>query len=266
MLQVRGLGGLAASFVLALGLAIGCSSESSSGGNGGTSHGGGVQGGAGHGGTTQGGGGQGGTAQGGTGAGHGGGGYGGGGQGGTAAGGAGAGGHGGSPVAQAECSDVGACQLVNDCCSCLGWPANEPTPPCNIPNCLIATCTALGDPVPVIECQAGRCVTGFDCDHDLVVCLAPEPVCPADETASVAGACWGHCVPSAECSYVSDCAQCTAGSQVCVHMSVGPMERRHCVDLPPECSNGPGCACMGSSVCGGLPCLESNGELLCEGQ
>jgi hypothetical protein len=264
MLDIRVLAGLAASFTLALGLAVGCSGDESSGGNGGTSHGGGVQGGAGHGGTSQGGGGHGGTSQGG--GGHGGTAQGGGGHGGTAEGGGGAGGHGGSPVAQAECADVGACQLVNDCCDCLGWPASEPLPPCNIPECLIPKCTSLGDPVPVIECQAGRCVTGFDCDHNLVVCLAPEPVCPAGETASVAGACWGHCVPSAECSYVSDCAQCTAGTQVCVHVSVGPTERLHCVDLPPECSNGPGCACMGTSVCGGLPCVEANGEILCEGQ
>ena len=266
MLQARFLNGLAASFVLALGLAIGCSSEESSGGNGGTSHGGGVQGGAGQGGTVVGGGGHGGTVVGG--GGQGGTVVGGGGQGGTAQGGAGggAGGQGGSPVAQAECASADNCQLVNDCCNCLGWPANEPTPPCNIPNCLIATCTALGDPLPVIECQAGRCVTGFDCDHNLVVCLSPEPVCAAGETASVVGACWGHCVPSAECSYVSDCAQCTASSQVCVHVSVGPIERLHCVDRPPECSNGPSCACMGASVCGGLPCLESNGEILCEGQ
>jgi hypothetical protein len=178
----------------------------------------------------------------------------------------GGGGQGGGGMASPECDMPRGCVLVDDCCTCAAIPAGEMPPPCDDVLCLVPKCTELGNSMAVVACEAHRCVASFNCDRDQVVCLAPEPLCPPGETASVTGGCWGPCVPATECSYVAACDQCDQASQVCVHISVGPVERLHCVALPPECGGTPSCACMGASVCGGIPCSEGSGEIVCATQ
>ena len=159
----------------------------------------------------------------------------------------GAGGSGGSPAVP-QCTDPAQCTLVNDCCSCVGIGPMEAPPPCNVPECFIPTCTAQGHPNTPAACSAGQCVAGFDCDHSKALCNTLPPACPAGQTATVTGGCWGACVPATECASVGSCAQCSAG-QVCVKeiLKVGPVH--HCVTPPAGCGNAPDCACMGGAVC-----------------
>jgi hypothetical protein len=246
------------------GAAAGCSSDTTTTGTGASSQGGttqtGGQGGAPQGGGGQGGGGQGGIHQGGT--------TQTGGQGGAqqGGGGQGGGGQGGMAVAEAECSVLGECKLVNDCCTCAAIPQGEPAPACANQDCAMLMCAQLGFNADAVMCAAHRCVAGFNCDHSQVACLSPEPSCGAGKTAAVKGMCWGECVPASECAFVSECSQCTKPGQVCAAISMGPVEHRYCIEVPEECGNTPTCACMGASVCGGLPCELLNGELTCMGQ
>ncbi|MEQ9320375.1 MAG: hypothetical protein RIF41_14515, partial [Polyangiaceae bacterium] len=176
--------------------------------------------------TSQGGGGQGGTAQ--------------GGNGGTAQGGAGQGGSaqgggaqgGGSPTIAAECTMASECQLENSCCNCQGLPVSETPRDCAI-DCLVPLCEAyVPNPVQA-DCRVGRCVTNVDCNPTDVICLQPQPQCPPGQTASVAGGCWGPCIPSTECVEVGGCDQC-GPNQVCVAevAQLGPAY--HCVALPDD--------------------------------
>jgi hypothetical protein len=165
-------------------------------------------------------------------------------------------------MAKAECTTAADCKLEDDCCACAALPNSTPFPTC-MQNCFQSACTALmytGMP----DCQAGRCVAGFDCDMNSVVCLTPQPACAPGETASVKNGCWdNHCVPTTECSFVSDCTQCGTG-QACASYGGGIM-KSHCVDVPPECGGTPSCACMGESLCGSIPCGDDgNGHLTCQ--
>ena len=141
------------------------------------------------------------------------------------------------------------CQLENSCCNCQGLPVSETPRDCNV-DCLVPLCEAYV-PSPVqAECRAGRCVTNVDCDPSEVICLQPEPQCPAGQTASVAGGCWGPCIPSTECLQVGGCEQC-GDDQACVAevAQLGPVY--HCVELPDSCNGTADCACLGDSVCVG---------------
>jgi hypothetical protein len=96
----------------------------------------------------------------------------------------------------------------------------------------------------------------------MVACAAPQPICPKGQVASVKGFCWGPCVDATECAYVTDCSVCSA-DQVCVFYGGGTMKSR-CVTIDPVCNGVGSCACMGESLCGGVPCAENNGELVCQ--
>ena len=170
------------------------------------------------------------------------------------------------PAASAECSVPGDCKLVNDCCTCAALPQNEPAPACGDQSCTQLMCAKLGFNVDAVLCAAHRCVAGFNCDHSQVLCASLEPSCGSGMTPSVSGSCWGACVPATECAYVYECTQCTKPDQVCVDISMGPSDHRYCVEVPDECGTTPTCACMGDSVCGGLPCVELSGELSCQGE
>lgn len=174
------------------------------------------------------------------------------------------GGSGGSASPQCT-NDASTCQLVNDCCNCVGVGPGETAPTCNIPECFVDTCTGLGlkDSVNP-QCAAGQCVAGFVCDTSKALCDSLPPSCPVGTVASVSGACWGSCVTPTECLSVDSCAACT-GNQVCVEdeTMLGPVF--HCVAAPPECGGTPTCACMGASVCAGAYhlCSESPAGLSC---
>ncbi|MDB4929886.1 MAG: Kazal-type serine protease inhibitor domain protein [Myxococcaceae bacterium] len=51
------------------------------------------------------------------------------------------------------------------------------------------------------------CCTGWNCDQRLAACNSLPPSCPPGEVASVAGLCWGPCVPATHCAPIA----CTAG-------------------------------------------------------
>jgi|LNFM01.1.fsa_nt_gb hypothetical protein len=46
---------------------------------------------------------------------------------------------------------------------------------------------------------APECCTGWNCDASSVLCDRVPPTCPAGWVGSVAGSCWGPCVPAANC-------------------------------------------------------------------
>lgn len=165
-----------------------------------------------------------------------------GGSGGTSTG--GAGGSGGTP----QCTDDSQCQLVNDCCSCLGIAPGELSPDCNISECFVPTCQALGKSDQAASCVAGQCVAGLNCDHDKVACDSLPPTCPPGQTATVNGLCWGGCAPADECAVVAGCEQCTGGLACVQELTMaGPVT--HCVQPPDACNGTPSCECMGGAVC-----------------
>ncbi len=231
--------------------AVGCGDDSGTGANGGQSQGGEANGGSAQGGQAQGGQAQGGQAQGG------------GGSGGTAQGGSGQGGSGGGAQAQAECASAADCTIVNDCCTCEAIPTGEPPPDCNIPECFVLTCATKAHDGATSDCQVGRCVAAFTCDHTLVTCDQAEPDCPAGQTPIVNDqGCWGACVPATECASVATCDQCGPGD-ACVEVG-GPNAATHCVAIPDECNGTATCACMGQSVCGNVTCADTNSSLVCQ--
>ena len=148
-----------------------------------------------------------------------------------------------------ECSVSTDCTVVNNCCNCQGIAVTEPPPICDDSNCKASVCELFGLPKPPGGCSVGQCVAGFDCDTSKVLCESLPPPCGPDETISVDGICWGPCVPSAECAFVSGCDACTKGSQVCVTESTQLGTFAHCVDIPSDCQGQANCACMGGAVC-----------------
>jgi hypothetical protein len=168
---------------------------------------------------------------------------------------------------QPECQRPIDCQLVDGCCSCEGYPAAQPPPPCDLEECLTNVCSTYGIGSPAATCAVGRCVLDVSCDGADATCDAPEPECPAGEAAAVIGGCWGGCIPATECAKVGRCGQCSGPDQVCVveAAQVGPV--RHCVKKVAECSGAADCACMGATVC--LDPFDTcgtgpAGEIVCE--
>ncbi len=164
-------------------------------------------------------------------------------------------------MAQAECTTPNQCKIIDTCCDCAAIPVSDSAPVCAL-NCSTKKCEAAAFTGPP-ACEAGRCVADFNCDSSTVVCLGPTPICQPGYVPLVAGACWqGQCVPAKECAFVDDCAACTA-TQACVFFGGGIM-KRHCVDIPPECGGTASCACMGQSICGGVPCGGTGNQLDCQ--
>jgi hypothetical protein len=55
------------------------------------------------------------------------------------------------------------------------------------------------------------CCTDWNCDQRLAACDSLPPACPAGEVAVVAGACWGPCVPAANCAPIRCGSGCPGG-------------------------------------------------------
>jgi len=158
-------------------------------------------------------------------------------------------GTGGSGATGPECATDADCELVNDCCSCLGIASGEAAPACDMEECFATTCDAMGFPTLSARCAAGQCVAGFPCDQNTTLCASLPPSCEPGHTPSILGACWGPCVLASECGNVTACSDCDAAAQLCVvdETQLGPAY--HCVALPPACQGSPDCACMGEAVC-----------------
>lgn len=178
-------------------------------------------------------------------------------------GGGGAGASGGAAHVQPECQAREDCHLVNSCCDCASVPLDVELP-CRGEECFAPLCAAFE--AVEAECRLGRCVTSVDCEIAKVACDQQPPQCPAGQTPTVEGACYGGCFPAVDCSAVSYCEQCGPG-QACVAevAQTGPVY--HCIEMPAECNGAPSCECMGDTVCVGAfdQCIDANnGTLECQ--
>jgi hypothetical protein len=156
------------------------------------------------------------------------------------------------------------CTLLDDCCSCKALAPGEDAPDCDLETCLQPKCEELRFTDLVASCSMGRC-TLFDCDTSMVSCRQAEPVCPAGQTASVQGICYGPCVPSTECHSVTSCSDCNPATQICVTAVALGGPTFHCVSRPSECDDKADCDCIGSSVCHPPfdECDEDDGVISC---
>lgn len=154
----------------------------------------------------------------------------------------------GGVVGAPECKTANDCKVFNDCCSCEGVPKAENPTVCPA-LCKQNKCESLGVSPTTVECVAGRCVKGYDCDTSKVTCKAAEPACPSGQVPEVKGNCYTfNCVPANECMFVPSCAKC-GGNDVCANYVTQLGPRPHCVSIPTECNGNFTCACMGPSVC-----------------
>lgn len=174
------------------------------------------------------------------------------GTGGAATGGAGTGGAGtGGAVNKPECTTASDCRLVSDCCTCRAGPVGGPNPqPCPL-LCVQSKCNQEMLPSGAVDCVAGRCVAGFNCDASTVVCGGPTPSCAPGEVPTVnpSGTCYsGGCVPATQCKRVTSCADCSA-DQACVNNVTFQGNQAHCVTIPTTCQGTATCACLGASSC-----------------
>ncbi|MCA9620373.1 MAG: hypothetical protein KC731_15230, partial [Myxococcales bacterium] len=173
------------------------------------------------------------------------------GQGGDGQGGLGQGGTGDKPPPW--CDDASECQLHSDCCECVGEHVDLPEDEC-LANCFVPMCEGLQAPMNPL-CEAGRCVVGYDCTTT-VICLLPEPVCPAGQVPRIKDNCYQGCVPADQCQYVRNCDACTS-DQLCVR-EPDKVGGYHCVPVPDGCSGAVGdCACAGDLACDpGETCVD----------
>ncbi|MBK7580742.1 MAG: hypothetical protein IPI67_11100 [Myxococcales bacterium] len=185
-----------------------------------------------------------------------------GGSGGATGGSGGATGGSGGATSKPECASDSDCKILQDCCSCSGYPSSE-TPPSCAKLCIQDKCGELGV-TPTASCQAGRCVAGFNCDPSKVTCKSLTPTCNPGEIPLInaAGNCWqGGCVPANECKAVKACSDCT-GNLVCASWVTQLGTQHHCVDVPKSCGTDFTCGCMGPSVCTSpyLSCQDYSGQ------
>ena len=176
------------------------------------------------------------------------------GTGGAASGGAGTGGALGRGGAgnKPECMTASDCRLVSDCCNCRALPVDAPNPLVCPLLCIQSKCSQEMLPSGAVDCVAGRCVAGFNCDASRVVCGGPTPTCPPGEVPTVnpAGTCYsGGCVPATQCKRVTSCADCASADQGCVNNVTLQGTQFHCVTIPSVCQGAATCACLGVSSC-----------------
>ena len=156
------------------------------------------------------------------------------------------GGSGGDGGFTGECVTDDDCELLSDCCACLSVPKDKQVklPPCLGAPCFADMCTANG--IKKARCSAGQCVKGFDCSSP-VLCNALPPTCVAGKVPSVAGGCWGPCVPATECASVPNCESCPKTTACVVKSSLS--STYHCVNVKKGCALD--CTCLGKMACVG---------------
>jgi hypothetical protein len=151
-------------------------------------------------------------------------------------------------MTEPECIVDEDCMLVNDCCSCDAIPLGDDPPECEIMECLVPTCTALGVGKPAVECNFGTCeVEDVSCDPMLVVCDQKPPACPKGQAPRVEDGCWGACIPVEYCDVVPSCEAC-GDDEACVEAVTQFGPSLQCVPIPPECGGAPSCDCL-DDVC-----------------
>lgn len=176
---------------------------------------------------------------------------------------AGKGGGGGvGATSGATCTSDQDCKLVDDCCNCLGIPADDQAEECTDIACLVPSCTGFG--VTEAKCLLGRCTAAFECDTTPIACRRLPPTCAQGEVPSVDGTCWGPCVPVTQCASVDNCSVCDRAQHVCVEQSLSLGPTSHCVTPSTGCESDRSCQCMGDDVCRSpTVCSDGQGQLNC---
>ena len=132
-------------------------------------------------------------------------------------------------------------------------------------SCLVGQCTSQQLPPDAVDCVAGRCVAGFNCDASEVTCKVALPACEKGgyvPAVNAAGTCFtGGCVPAAQCTRVTACSACGSGLE-CVIYQTQMGNQFHCVSRPAECKNSSACDCLGRTACTGSfrTCTELSGQ------
>ncbi len=191
--------------------------------------------------------------------------------GGMSTGGTGAGGVGGSSGGHPECVTASDCQLFSDCCNCVPIPVGTSMVSCMIA-CFQSSCAQRGLAASDVACIAGRCTFSRACTPAAGICpvAAPTPQCPVGQAPLFVGSCpSGGCAKVEDCSEVSSCDVCNAGTTttptglLCATFQTLPPSY-HCVSTPQDCVGNPTCACMG--ICSGdMSCiLPDSTTLTCQ--
>lgn len=107
---------------------------------------------------------------------------------------------------------TGACHTVACAGTCSGtplgcsgaWTCDTQPRPCTSDlaqfcGCDGRTFTGSGSCPTRAFAYRGPCMMGASCDPREVLCRLAPPTCPAGQVPSVAGTCWGPCVPVDEC-------------------------------------------------------------------
>lgn len=143
--------------------------------------------------------------------------------------------------------------LESDCCGCKSIP-KAGGEFCAL-DCARDPCPEMGLSAADVVCVQGRCVFGRSRDYS-AVCLSLPPECPEGTVVSVAGGCWGPCLPPTECRNVQSRDAC--GDAFCVEFQA-QRSSFHCVTRVEECERDNYCACLG--VCG--ECTEADDTVAC---
>jgi len=190
--------------------------------------------------------------------------------GGMSTGGTGAGGVGGSSGGHPECVTASDCQLFSDCCNCVPIPkGSTSTPSCTIAGCFASACASRQIQASEVACVAGRCTFSRACKPAAGICPVTTltPQCPAGQAPLFVGSCpSGGCAKVEDCSEVSSCDVCNAGTSaaptglLCATFQTLPPSY-HCVSTPAACGTSPTCACMG--ICSGdMSCITPDSTTL----
>lgn len=146
------------------------------------------------------------------------------------------------------CGALGRCSGITDCasitayCGCDGstfmdCPGRPTRPAVSTGPCTMGSCTGTCAPGATFLARGvclgavdngcpAQCCNGWSCDTRTTpaLCAMPAPACPAGYTNSISGACWGPCVPVANCAPIAcmadrDCpsnARCDTSTNRCV--------------------------------------------------
>jgi hypothetical protein len=98
-----------------------------------------------------------------------------------------------------ECAVPEDCALDQAGCGCVASPVESATVELPL-DCSHDRCSELGVTEADVNCLRGRCSLGIDCDFSHVICESMPPDCAEGMTPSVAGDCWGTCVPVETCT------------------------------------------------------------------
>jgi len=156
----------------------------------------------------------------------------------------------GDAAATGTCEGAGDCVVFDSCCDCLALAVDEEPPACEIEECAMSACAALGL-VPQVQCELDSCeFVPVSCSPFDVQCDEDAPPCADGTLASVdpLTGCWtGACVPAQHCDIVPSCEYCPA-DEVCVRRVLQNPAYR-CSPIAAVCDGAATCECMGDAAC-----------------